>query len=725
MASPGGVEVARVSVRVLPDTSRMLAELEADLKKIEAQTELRVNATIDSARLDEEARRAVSQAELAAGNIHIDAEVDTSQIREAEIALSDATSSAQGFSGGLSGITTAVILLGPALVPVTAAVIALGAALVAPIAIAGGGLTVFGILAGFTVSETNKQLKVIKQLDAKLSTLTKGTQAYADTAAQLRNAQAALTPAQAAYAAALDRVKRSFDSIPKAIVLKPITDGLALLAHLLPLVEPILRVVSNVISDVIGQFDKAARSAGFKTFVDAFANQLGPDLRAFATIAGNVFKGLFGLFAAFNAQLSGSVLSSLENLTAKFATWGQTVGQSKGFKSFVDYVKRVGPQVAKALGDITGALVNIVKAAAPIGTVVLAAIDGLAQAIGKIPTKTLTGLLAAFAGLAIASKVAGPVQALMTALATQPELVLVVAAVAALAAGFVLLYQKSKPLQSLVADLGDFFKTRLLPVIKQAAQQIIPSLTAAFRDMSRSIKENRPFLEVMGKLLLVFTSAAVVAGIVAIAAAFRVMGRVIAAQIQSWHLFADVVLVVLRKLVGSFTLFAQGVLSVFGTIVDGAASAFGWLPGIGGKVKAAQAAFHTFADGVVTDLKRTSDKLQQIQDQIDGKHVLHITVDDLKAVKQLEALQAFRLKDKTLTIQVRQELERAVGPGGGMGRPTGSGDGSAGRPGPLVNIDKAYISDTNDLLRKADDRVRARAGGGVNLRPGPTPVLGG
>jgi hypothetical protein len=73
----------------------------------------------------------------------------------------------------------------------------------------------------------------------------------------------------------------------------------------IPLVTPILRVVSGVIDDLIGKFDKFARSAGFKDFVTAFAKQLGPDLRAFATIAGNIFTGLFGLFGAFNKQLSG------------------------------------------------------------------------------------------------------------------------------------------------------------------------------------------------------------------------------------------------------------------------------------------------------------------------------------------------------------------------------------------------------------------------------------
>jgi hypothetical protein len=47
MTSPGGVERARVSVRVLPDTSRFSAELLADLKKIEAKTVVTLRTALD------------------------------------------------------------------------------------------------------------------------------------------------------------------------------------------------------------------------------------------------------------------------------------------------------------------------------------------------------------------------------------------------------------------------------------------------------------------------------------------------------------------------------------------------------------------------------------------------------------------------------------------------------------------------------------------------------
>src|SRR3954454_14754884 len=113
MASPGGVEGGRVSVRVVPDTSRLGAGLRVALDRIEAQTDLTISTSIDTTLLDEQARAAVSQAQAAAGDLNIKANVDSSQIHEASVA-------SRCFAGGLSAITTAAITLGPALIPIAA-----------------------------------------------------------------------------------------------------------------------------------------------------------------------------------------------------------------------------------------------------------------------------------------------------------------------------------------------------------------------------------------------------------------------------------------------------------------------------------------------------------------------------------------------------------------------------------------------------------------------------
>lgn len=54
-----------------------------------------------------------------------------------------------------------------------------------------------------------------------------------------------------------------------------------------------------------------------------------------------------------------------------------------------------------------------------------------------------------------------------------------------------------------------------------------------------------------------------------------------------------------------FALWVQGWFWVIGMVLDGAVKMFGWVPGIGDKLKAADDAFHKFADGVIAKLKGT------------------------------------------------------------------------------------------------------------------------
>jgi hypothetical protein len=126
-----------------------------------------------------------------------------------------------------------------------------------------------------------------------------------------------------------------------------------------------------------------------------------------------------------------------------------------------------------------------------------------------------------------------------------------------------------------------------------------------------------------------------------------------------------------------------------------------------------------------------------MQDKIDGVHgpkPFKITVDDLRAVKQLEALQAFRIKDKSFSVKMELELDRTVGPGGGIGHPLGTNSGSSGariappslhddtnprtttsRGGATINIDTVQAHDYNDFLRQLSRQQLAQGGGGVNL----------
>src|SRR5699024_11503344 len=102
----------------------------------------------------------------------------------AQIAALDRAAGSSGRS--MRGLVVAALALGPALVPVTAAVGGLVAALSAPLAAAGGGMTVWGLLAGGAVKTTMQQYKEIAELRKKLGGLEKGTKEYAEAQKKLK-----------------------------------------------------------------------------------------------------------------------------------------------------------------------------------------------------------------------------------------------------------------------------------------------------------------------------------------------------------------------------------------------------------------------------------------------------------------------------------------------------------------------------------------------------------
>lgn len=705
---------------MVPDTSHMLEELRADLAKIEASVNLDVKASVDAAELTASAREAVAEAQALAGDIDVKANVDSSQVAQLEGVLRGAGSGVSGLVSSFGILAGAAGALGLALIPLLAVIGGLAAALAAPLAVTAGGVTVFGFLAGFAAKQTLEQLKAIEKQREKLAGLTKGTKEYRDANADLKVLLGGLTPAQKHFADALDNLKNAFDAIPKGVLLKPLTDAMKLLAALLPALKPIVAAVSGVFADMIGSLGDVVSSPGFKGFVKGFAHDLARDLKILGKIIGNLFVGLGGLFGALDDQLSQGVLKGILNLSKRFADFGRDAKKNEGLRSFVDYVKQNLPKVGEFIGNAFAVIGAAIGALAPAGTLVLDALNGILGAVRNL--KDLAGPLAAtLAGFGLGAFFGGP------------QVGLAVAAVTALAFGFRHLWENSKPLRDVVGDLGDFFRDKLLPYIKRAAEQIIPAAKDAVKDFTDTIREHKGLIETFGKVFLTIASASVISAILSLVAAIKLIGAAFKFGVKWVQLWADGTLTIFSLILKGLAALVATVLNGFGSIVDGAATAFGWMPGIGDKVKAAQKAFHGFTDNVVGDILGVSDKLLDLKNQIDEvgdmTPTFKVTAQTLEATRDLEALQAFRLKDKSFTVRVEQEIDRVVGPGGGMGRPTGSAGGGAGSGGSgaglTVNIENATVGDTNDLLRKSADAVRARAGGGVSLVPGPTASFAG
>jgi len=408
---------------------------------------------------------------------------------------------------------------------VTAAVAGLGAALAAPLAAAGGGLTLFGIIAGVAVKRTKDQIKEIDDLQQKaveardailgttgatrktaIAEAAEATQAY-------KQALNQLSPAQERFMNAQARMSGAFDKLMKAAgpaIFGPLVQGMNLLSKVMPKLAPLLGVVAGALTNVLQQVSQAVSGGAFSSFLDFFQRYAGPAIQSFAAIMANLASGVFGFIQAF-APFGTSLLGGIVRLSAGFAEFGRTVGSSSGFRGFIDYVQRIGPMVVAFFRELIGAGVNLVRALAPIGTVVLAGLTGLFRLIRRIPIDVLTSMLAGAVVTLVAFKVA--MIGVNIAMRANP-IGLIVTALGLLAAGLVLAYKKSETFRAIVKGVFEavgtivrvwwngwvkpifaavkwYIVNVLAPVFRWIKNNIIvPIFTAAFRTIRRWWNQN-------------------------------------------------------------------------------------------------------------------------------------------------------------------------------------------------------------------------------------------
>lgn len=135
-----------------------------------------------------------------------------------------------------------------------------------------------------------------------------------------------------------------------------------------------------------------------------------------------------------------------------------------------------------------------------------------------------------------------------------------------------------------IADGFEVVWTWAGPKLKSA----LDDLRKAWEDNKDSIAKLEPFLELIGKVLGAVLFESIMAAINGITGLIAVLG------------FLGESFSKAEKFVINFTI---AIITRLGQIIDAAAAAFGWIPGIGPKIKAAQAAFHKATDGILADLK--------------------------------------------------------------------------------------------------------------------------
>lgn len=156
----------------------------------------------------------------------------------------------------------------------------------------------------------------------------------------------------------------------------------------------------------LAQLSGTAAAGMLGTFQRAVAliNQSMPELNnevaGFTRILGSAgMSALQGVITAFRIlnPLFMQGAGVIQDIAAGFASWTA----NGGLQAFASYAQAQLPQVIGTIGHLAEAILHIAEATAPIGTVVLAVLDGLANVINALPIEVLTSLAAgALAGFA-------------------------------------------------------------------------------------------------------------------------------------------------------------------------------------------------------------------------------------------------------------------------------------------------------------------------------------
>jgi hypothetical protein len=666
--------VGSVSVDVVPDARGWAEKLRAQIRDQTVKVQAEADTTEANAKLDEAARTRTAK---------INVDVDKS-----------ALSRFDSFLGGMSALPALAIAGASALVPLAATLGGVALALGAPLVIAGGGATLFAFLGGLAAKDTEAKLKNIAKLQQHLATLTKGTKEYKVAQQQLHDAQAALTPEQQKFADAQAGLVGAFQKFLEGksgrTLLDVMAQGMTVLAHLLPVVAPVITTVGGAISSLLSDIDKAAQSQGFGHVVDQFARLAGRDIRIGAHILGEVAKGIGGLLLSTDRGFSGSFLHGLDHLSSSFADWANSKAARHDMREFFGYVHDVGPQVAHTIGAIASALGKVVEALAPLAPVVLKGIEGVASGLSAIPIPVLTALAAASVGLVGFQKVGG-----FKALGALGRLG------GGSAGGSVIERLTGGAVQKVfvvnmppggiggggVGGQASRFG-KYAPIAAGAGQGGLLGLFAAF-----DVWAGNRIVHQVAKSESQY--------------AFGHAAPTVGADETPWQIAHGPHLnygKLMMEANGSLT----SITNHWDAVKAHAASASRQIDMVGPHAANSFGQADKALDGFRLKLAAMHDKQ------------LRIILQDEAAVRELERIQAMRLDDKHLNMYARyQGIERTPGPGGGMGQlPHGSGGGGsgsgAGRAGPTYTGDiNVKAQDYRDFIQQMEARHRRSSLDGV------------
>jgi phage-related protein len=439
--------------------------------------------------------------------------------------------------GELSNLATVGAALGPALIPAVGGVAVAAGALGSAFAGAGAALGVFKAVAQTALSEVQDQSKAITDLKDKATEYGQAAK-LAQKAGDTEGATAALK----AQSKALQDIKVKMSLLPpaqrKAVqgyiglqgswqkfvdankpqVFAIFGKAFGILKAGIKELQPLFDVGANAVKkflDAAGQWQK---SGGFKALVDFLAGQAKTALPKLGTIFKNLGTAVARFFKLTSTS-SGGVLDFFVKLSDKVAKFAS----GSGFADFIKSIQGQGPGAVDTLSNLATSVGNIAQAVAPFAPVSAAIAKSLSAIIKAIPPGVLTALVGAYVAYNTALKVNGTITTLLAsktkivaaatklwaiaqgllniAMSANP-IAIVVIAVVALVAAFIIAYKKSETFRNIVnGALGKVkdVATTVFNFIKDLVIKVFDALKPVVTKFLEKAKEIWPLIQAAAK----------------------------------------------------------------------------------------------------------------------------------------------------------------------------------------------------------------------------------
>ncbi|MFH8369202.1 hypothetical protein [Streptomyces sp. NPDC018031] len=349
-------------------------------------------------------------------------------------------------------------------VPAVAAVTAGVGALAAGFATAAAGASAFKLAAQPQLQQVAEVAELAADAEKAAA---EGAEDAAEKQQEYNEALKRLPPATQATAREFIGLKSDFKAWSDSLsgtTMPVFTKGLQILRDLLPSLSPLVKAAARAISGFLDEIQERVDRGSVTDWAERMAEKTEKNLGSFIRIVRNIVVGFGGLVEAF-AGHSTDMTGGLEEMTERFANWGQGLEGSDGFADFLE-MSGEGADTMKSLALAAG---QLFLAVSPLLGATAALAVFLADIINAVPPDVLAALAITWASVALAVKAYG-LYTIIAAAATRgwalaqlllngalaiSPVGLIIALIVGLAAVIVIAWQKSETFREIVRQVWE------------------------------------------------------------------------------------------------------------------------------------------------------------------------------------------------------------------------------------------------------------------------------